>query len=722
MSRRRTTTRCARAAGAAGVVAATALLGAPGFAPAAFTPPRLVSGATALAADFAYAPAISADGRYVVFTGSQAGVTGVFRKDLQTNALELVAGGDAGAPSISADGRFVALTTRSALDPANDTDRCGDVYVRDMTVPAGAGAYALASARDGSARGLTYSDAADASCGGGSDAATRTAISADGTRVAFTTLSDSDLTSAAGDPSTPALQVAVRDLATRRTTLVSQTRASLGGMPAPVPNGAALARGASPQAKAGASRSTASISADGSTVAWMGIDVPAQTAVADGSVPGDGTPGNESEPLWRRLADGPSAPTRRVVGGDDPATCPGCVAPLSLGFGGSNPTPGPYEFGTYLGGMMRDAPFVAAVDQLTPQLSADGRKVALLSTQPTPAEALAVQGQDPTANACVVDMSPGLTRAEALTRITAWASTSFVPATAPSTAAVTSIAISPDGTRVAFTTSRIAFPLSPPVLVTPPLSQSVADELYQADLSAGTLALVSTGYDGAPANQATFAPAYAGDSRTVAFASLASNLVYGAVNGVQNSAVFTTSEVATPIVPGVPTISPRPAPLASLPQWRLGATVRRGPSGSVYVDVTIPGAGKLDARAGADVPILVRLPAKRTAHRGHAAAIHGKSKRARKAPVRSTTTTTRIVRRTVASERASSRAAGRVLLRLVPTRAYRALTGTRDGLDAAITVTFTAPHRPSLRATLVATFRAPAKPKPTKPTKPKVKR
>ncbi len=140
---------------------------------------------------------------------------GIYRKDLETGALDMVAAGDAGAPSISSDGRFVSFTT-TATDPASGSgQQCSSVYVRDMSVPAGQpGAFTLASALNGTTAGLAYGGSATAGCpGGGSAAADRVALSADGSEVAFTVVGASDLTTGAGGPvTTPVAQVAVRDL------------------------------------------------------------------------------------------------------------------------------------------------------------------------------------------------------------------------------------------------------------------------------------------------------------------------------------------------------------------------------------------------------------------------------------------------------------------------------------------------------------------------------
>ncbi|HXP28266.1 MAG TPA: hypothetical protein VN804_00800, partial [Solirubrobacteraceae bacterium] len=128
-------------------------------------------------ADYAHDAAISGNGRYVVFDGSYGGRSGVWRRDLQTGAIEVVAAGnegdpaisapDAALPSISEDGRYVSFTTTAALDPVDDTNRGPDVYVRDMDVAPGQPcepgpgtaqpcAYTLVSAVDGANTGLTY--------------------------------------------------------------------------------------------------------------------------------------------------------------------------------------------------------------------------------------------------------------------------------------------------------------------------------------------------------------------------------------------------------------------------------------------------------------------------------------------------------------------------------------------------------------------------------------
>ncbi|MDO8189608.1 hypothetical protein Q7L71_28685, partial [Conexibacter sp. CPCC 205706] len=191
---------------AAVCIAVGALVLTSGEAQATWSPSVLVSATGAVQADSASQPAISADGRFVAFRGSFSGVSGVYRKDLRTQALELVAGDDADDPSISADGALVAFTTTAALDAADDSGGgCSDVYLRDLRLaPEEPGAYRLVSARDGSATGLTYAGGGTSGCpGDGAAAAPRVALSAAGDRVVFTIDGASDLTAAAPAPAPP---------------------------------------------------------------------------------------------------------------------------------------------------------------------------------------------------------------------------------------------------------------------------------------------------------------------------------------------------------------------------------------------------------------------------------------------------------------------------------------------------------------------------------------
>jgi WD40-like Beta Propeller Repeat len=682
---------------------ATLALAAPPARATEYGVPVLVSFQGGDQAQAASQPALAAGGRYAVFTGTFDGISGVYRKDLESGELALVAGADpsdaaldapdAGAPSVSADGRWVSFTTTTPLDPADDPGGgCASVYVRDMTVPIGLpGAYILASALDGSAQGLTYAGSGVAGCpGGGSAAAARVALSADGRFVAFTVLGESDLTAGPGGPTTtPVRQVVVRDLATDTTTLVSQTLASLGGVPQPVEGGAAFGNAEGARLQIG--DSTAAISADGSTVAWMGTEIPTQAPASAAPYPeGDAVPPgfpsiDYAEPLWRRIADGPAAATRRVTGGDDPLC--GCPGPLATSF---NPTPPePDEVSPVGGTFIADSglsPAATLYPAMTPQLSADGEKVAFLSTAPAPGKiaelrkAHPIEGFTMRTNAFVADMAPGLSRAAALTRLTEWASANFNDSTADGD--ISDIAISPDGNRVAFVTSRTQFPLAPPALVTPALGFGVEPQLYVTDLRGGTLSEASHGYDGLPADKSIEDPSFAGEGDgDLTFASGATNLVYGAFNQ-GGSNVFLTEPDSSPAVPGKSRIGAAPTVGSAKARWELLLTAHRHPDGSVVVVATVPGTGRLVATARAAVPMGAIAKGK-----GDAAGRRGA-----------------VATRTIAAARTRARGVGTVRLRLRGRGPFRRLVAGPAGLFATITVHFRAAGHPALTGKVQATF------------------
>jgi hypothetical protein len=560
------------------------------IAPAAhaeFGPIQLVSKSQVEQATEAIAPAISGDGRYVVFAGQIGGSEGVFRKDLRTGEVALVAplGGRvireaarAAHPSIDADGRYVAFVTTTPLDPADDPGSATpDVYVADMdTTPP---TYELASARDGCVPGasatlcgLAYTSVEEELLYGGATAAGRVALSANGRRVAFLVRAESDL----AGPGTPGGQVAVRDLDTDRTYLMTERE----GTEEPVPGGGADARSEG-----------AAISGDGSTVAWVGRHLPdqvpmaAEEAAAIRSVEAE-EPASEPEtreyhePLWRRLPTlfEPAPPTRRVVG-------LGSTAPRAR-----------LQYGEIEGRGWGTA---------VPRLDEDG-------------EVLAFTGNpDEDRDLYLVDMAPGLSRDEAVRRLTRWVnpaptanaleSVFLEPRYLGALGPVEECAISPDGNRVAFTSARQNFPLAPPSLVTPPPSDSSGvKEIFQVDLRGETIERLAadggTGgsREGGEANGSggAAAPSYSDEGRFLAFASTAYNLVPGDANNASDAFVV-ESPPAAPINPVA--ISRRPATLVVTPLWRMTVTASSLPDGRVRVAVGLPGAGSLRAKATARV-------------------------------------------------------------------------------------------------------------------------
>ncbi len=658
-------------------------------------PIRLVSKSATEQAAEALAPVLSADGRYLAFRGTIGGLSGVFREDLQTGALAPVAtadayeGGaaaDAGAPSISADGRYVSFTTKAPLDPADDPQpESSDVYVADLsTAPP---TYRLASALDapdaqcppgvaaagpGAPLGLEYAGP------GGALASGRVALSADGREVVFVTTAESNLTSGAsgstpGTP-TPAGQVALRDLDSGCTTLVSVEREAVSGAMTdrPVAGGAEIEKPPVPLLRG------AALSADGTTVAWLGAHLPAQVSLlADEAqtiftLDGNGT-FPYAEPLWRRVADGPEAPIRRIVGGGDPLA-PGCPAGGTLsdpacqgpfpGITSKNEAVNPASTG-WLGPERVDG---------VPQLSADGRTVALIGN---PTEA---------ANVFLVDMSAGLSRRQAVRQLTRQVSVQpsdeggvvnrspYIPLNGH----VFDLAVSADGRRVAFATARQQFPLAPPNLITDPPAQLGLVELYLIDLDGATLRRVTHGFDGvgeaslaqtgnAQAGVGASSPSFGDGGRLIAFSSLASNLVEG--DGNDASDAFLVEDDEAPRGAGAASISAPPPRVRAKRRRRLALSAFSLPDGNVKLVAVAPGSGSLRARAGAS--LAVGAPPRR-----------------------------------LAAARARAKAGGPVAMILALPRRYRRLARSREGLYATARVAFRPKRGKRLRAELAVRFHA----------------
>ena len=690
------------------------LLGSASAAADVFGPMSLASKSPSQQAEYAHDPAISADGRYLAFDGSFGGVTGAWRRDIQTGAVERVAGGDAELPSISEDGRYVSFTTTAALSPA-DHNEAPDVYVRDMSRgESEAGAFTLASAVDGGEEGLAYQVTGQPK-EFGSVASGRSALSGDGRKVVFVTTAVSDLVGPRppAAPSTPPLQVAVRDLDTHTTELASvaypatnppQPVEVRGGYGAVYPGGGSI-----PAFKAAPSYEPptwigASISADGSTVAWMGQDIGEQVPL----LAAETLEPNYTEPLWRRIADGPLAPTRRITGGSDPAN-PACIASGEERVGPqasiADPCQGPFAALTGSSQGVWNDGFGDAI----PRLSADGYAVAFLADAPLVSFGVSSASTVNNGELYVADMREGLTRDEALRPLTAPAGSNREDAATYDP--IVDLGISPNGGRVAFTTMRTVFSLGSPSYVSVPSPEPGMLELFDVDLADETLTRVTAGYkgeasehphevklhsEGDPYNHkgdGALSPSYTNDGNTLAFASTASNLVYGDGNtpppgGVREpfdgADAFTVSRVLFPPTSTETYISSPPATPTIAPEWRLGATALARRDGSVVLDVGVPSAGALRARATSAVMVLV-----------------SGSSRGRRARSRRPTVATREVAR--ATGRASG--GGLVGLTLRLPAGYVRLAERRGGLSAAVDVVFTSPGRPTLKVSLPVTFR-----------------
>jgi hypothetical protein len=713
-------------------------------------------------ADYAHDPAISGDGRFLVFDGSVGGVLGVWRKELASGALVQVAGGDAQLPSISESGQYVSFTTNEGAQLPAITDGLPDlnehsgeapnVYVRDMSrEPQQEGAFQVVSAPSGSDQPLSYEVPAEGGSEAGEQygalAAARSAINAEGSEVVFVTTAVSNLTrypaleaeerehSETPRPRTPALQVAVRDIPAQTTRLVSVRRDPATGAPAidpetglpePVANegtgvnvtGAVADSGFAPAFERhavayGLQQATgASISADGSTVAWMAEHLREQVS----SLPGEPQGQRWTAPLWRRIGDGEAAPTRTVTGGADPEN-PACIAsgeaqlpdPPAPG----DPCQGPFETqrtDSVAKSNVDISSFPKGIDNV-PQLSGDGYTVAFLANAPL--VALATEDVEENTDLFLADMHPGLTRTQALRPLTELASSreSALATNAP----VTDVAISPDASlagargQVAFTTARTVFILGSPTLVSTREAQPGLNELYDADLGDDTLTRVTQGYEGGPSehphgavqantedpyipawsqDDGALMPSLSADGGELAFSSTASNLVFGddntphrlTVNDVEDgSDAFLAGRLEFSAESPETSISPPPPNPVPAVRWSLALTAQSLSDGRVRLYLSLPGGGVLHVAASGSVP------SRATAARKH--------KTARRASVK----------KTIASNGLNAQGGFRTVV-LTVAKQYRSLTKRKSGVSATVSVTFTASGHPPLHGRVAVRF------------------
>ncbi len=716
---------------AIGAALGLALAGSASASADVFGTISLLSATPFTQAEDAHDPAISGDGRYVVFDGAIGGVSGVWRRENRPGgAVQQVAGGDAQLPSVGQDGRYVSFTTdqgarlaelTNGIAQPKDPREAPGVYVRDMDVePGEAAAFTLASAANGSSQSLTYEQ--NESNEGGAMAAGRTALSSDGRKVVFVTTAVSNL----AGPGTPPLQVALRNLDTDETQLVSVRYDPATGRPAtdpetgapePVANvteggsfGAVYSSGKPPQFSATESYEVphevaASISGDGSTVSWLAQNIAEQAPTLSGET----LSARYDEPLWRRIGDGEQAPTRRVTGGSDP-TNPACAAhpeahlPSSPSL--SDPCQGPFvaELGTW----NAKEPAI-----LAPCLSADGDTVAFIaSAEPVQLAGGFGRGDvERESDVYVVDMHEGLSRTAALRALSELAAGSEEDLAA--TAEIVDVGVSPDGTQVAFTTRRTQFPLGSLAYVTAPAAVPGLLEVFDVDLANDTLTRVTHGYEGGaaehPHSEATsedpylfstdgaLSPSFSQSGNLLAFSSTASNLVFGDGNtpplNVREPArrdggdVFVIPRTVFTETPTPQVISPAPPNPSSSPSWTLGVTAVSLKNGNVVLYVLAPGAGQLAARASAPMKVRASVSRRRGAH-----------PRGRRA---------RTVVRTLASagRHASGGEEGPLTLTLPLAATYRANAEQPGGISATVAITFGAAGHPALRQTIPVTFR-----------------
>ncbi len=547
---------------------------------------------------------ISADGKYVVFQTKATnffeddGETqqerkaaeppgtlregGIFRYDRDSGQLQIVASGDlvvsegkeagkllvrgAADPSVSEEGRYVAFSSAQQLIPQVQPTKTENiqVYERDMEKVQGqAGAYTLVSAENGSEQPAVYDNTLIPTPipGGdpGAEVWPNTSISANGRYVLFRAAELPSSLPEGSTPATPKDQMFVRDLQASTTTLV--TRTMVGEQPAGGANG------------------PAAISADGSTVTWLGFHAPSQTVF----LPGE-TAEEESGPyyMWRRWQQ-PGANTRRITGISDPED-PECKP-------GEGVTQNPIATGPCYGPLTYPEASLTGLSGVTPSLSANGYTVAFLAGSSLRPNTLKADALD----LFLTSMAPGVTRKAGTSELTL----AVNGAQGDGSASITSLALSADATHIAFVSQRNAFVLAEPVPVGSFSKEAKQSELYVINLSTDTLERTITGLEGAELNGSVLAnPTISADGSSVAFVSAASNLISGDANGVSDAfAASLQAPVGTAPSPTGVNSEESGFSLSTDPAPELGLQVKRGKDGGLILLVETPAAGKLTAQA-----------------------------------------------------------------------------------------------------------------------------
>lgn len=536
--------------------------------------------------------AISASGRYIVYSldapnlvdpslpASTPNAGGIYRYDTQTGQSALVAYGfpstsvgftplsGAENASISADGRYV-LFDSNRLFPSDPVDKTQHLYIRDMTKPVD----------DASSYSMPVGDTPAMSVG-------PHALSNDGTHLiwqAANTLDD-------GTANPNLLTVYWTDLSTGQTLPVSvQYDQSSQTMNPNAPLTDAANAWSPPEGVSTSDEENAVLSGDGTTVAWYSQDPEADTRQAAGEATSNFITAGV---VWRRLADGDRAVTRRVTSPDDDEN-PDCTAATPVT---REPTPpGPCDnplldtaaslgtFGTRLG------------------LSDDGQKVVVL------AEGHARGSQiQPTDDLYEVGMFPGQDPVKTIVPLTQVlpGGEPGAPLAADSNGPIEAATISGNGRYVVFVTKRILFPIDPPTQIGAFPTFVGTDQLYLIDLQTQQIQLLSVTPSGAeqdagPSGMGSSAPVVSDDGGTVAFLSAADNLAPGDANGetdafmVQQAPAGASTDQTGPQVDQLAPTAPDPAPQ---PDWSLQVdSVSSAPDGSVTLTLEPPAAGSVSA-------------------------------------------------------------------------------------------------------------------------------
>lgn len=173
--------------------------------------------------------AVSADGRYVVFSSLAENLTGddvsgwhIYLRDRTTDTTTLVADGSnsGGSPVISADGQFIAFRSLSSQLVANDNNGIVDVFVYQRAT----GSIKRVSVASDGSEGTGCSCGWPDTCNGCEydNVNAHPSISGDGRYITFTSFSSNFIN---GDlPDTP--DVFVHDQQTGETSIISRARQS----------------------------------------------------------------------------------------------------------------------------------------------------------------------------------------------------------------------------------------------------------------------------------------------------------------------------------------------------------------------------------------------------------------------------------------------------------------------------------------------------------------
>jgi hypothetical protein len=193
-----------------------------------------------------------------------------------------------------------------------------------------------------------------------------------------------------------------------------------------------------------------------------------------------------------------------------------------------------------------------------------------------------------------------------------------------STPSIESLALSSDGSTIAFTSARDDFVLSEPHPVGSFRAFPKASDIYVVRLVENTLERAVVNYEAGDPNESVIVnPTLTAGGQTVAFVSYATNLIYGDANEQPDAFVAALQAPAGTSAPPVEVNTAQAGfSLSSTASPELGLRVKRGKNGELLLLVETPGAGSLLARARGSVPVKIgRRTRRRSVLLAHASGI-----------------------------------------------------------------------------------------------------